>query len=120
MRTLIRCVCKLDGGGGGGCCAADSDWDSAEVWAAHRPLVWALILYTQGSWGPRWFSIAAVIQLPGRQTRTAPKTHNNPPALEISSRRAVSSLTCSLCWWFAFTFTLLVGKIKPFYKEDEG
>lgn len=80
-------VCKLDGG----CCAADSDWNSTEVWVVHRPLVWALILYTQGSSGPRWFSIAAVIQLPGRQTCTAPKTHNNQPELEISSHSAVLS-----------------------------
>lgn len=40
-------VCKLDGG----CCAADSDWNSTEVWVVHRPLVWALILYTQGRSG---------------------------------------------------------------------
>lgn len=50
-----------------------------------------LILYTQSSSGPRWFSIAAVIQLPGRQTGTAPKTHNNQTELEISSHSAVLS-----------------------------
>lgn len=80
-------VCKLDGR----CWAADSDWNSTEVWVVHRPLVWALILYTQGRSGPLLVFNSSCNPATRKTNMHSPKTHNNQPELEISSHSAVLS-----------------------------
>lgn len=67
-------------GWGGGCVFAllTQTGTVQRLWAAHRPLVCALILDTHGKLGLCRASIAAVIQLPGRATHAASQAHNNP------------------------------------------
>lgn len=69
----------------GSCCAADSDWNSAEALDCSQLSCQCINpRHTLQLW-PQWASIAAVIQLPGRETCTASKADNNEPELENSS-----------------------------------
>lgn len=88
-------------------CAADSDWNSAE--ALGRSQASCLSInprHTLQLW-PHWASIAAVIQLPGRETRTASQADNNRPRLENSGLFALVSAVylsvsfgrASCSWW---------------------
>lgn len=65
-------------------CAADSDWNSAEALDCSQASCLSINpRHTLQLW-PHWASIAAVIQLPGRETRTASQADNNWPRLENS------------------------------------
>lgn len=83
---------KQTGGGRGVVVLLTRGWKRTEAWGAPQASCLSVNpAHTGQLGGPRWFSMAAVIQLPGRQTRAAPKTHNNPPELEISDYSAVLS-----------------------------
>lgn len=65
-------------------CAADSDWNSAEALDCSQASCLSINpRHTLQLW-PQRASIAAVIQLPGRETRTASQADNNWPGLENS------------------------------------
>lgn len=68
----------------GAVCAADSDWNSAEALDCSQASCLSINpRHTLQLW-PHQASIAAVIQLPGRETRTASQADNNRPGLENS------------------------------------
>lgn len=68
----------------GAVCAADSDWNSAEALDCSQASCLSINpRHTLQLW-PHWASIAAVIQLPGRETCTASQADNNLPGLENS------------------------------------
>lgn len=65
-------------------CLADSDWTSAEALGCSQSSCLCINpRHTLQLW-PHWASIAAVIQLPGRETCTASQADNNQPGLENS------------------------------------
>lgn len=65
-------------------CLADSDWSSAEALGCSQSSCLCINpRHTLQLW-PHWASIAAVIQLPGRETCTASQADNNQPGLENS------------------------------------
>lgn len=65
-------------------CLADSDWSSAEALGCSQSSCLCINpRHTLQLW-PHWASIAAVIQLPGRETCTASQADNNQLGLENS------------------------------------
>lgn len=100
-------------------CAADSDWNSAEALdCSQASCLCNNPRHTLQLW-PHWASIAAVIQLPGRETYTASQADNNQPGLENSGLFALVSAVClsvslgrELCsWWASLWFSSRQHKV---------